>query len=239
MKAKSLLSGAGYNGEEIRIDLPGDAGKECTDILDIAKQNWEAVGLNIVVNQLSDDITVFWGSGKGSIHTNWELADGPDHLLYPSWVVPNEPERWAPLCGRLLQYAGTPLEYSEMDKSPWDRQPPRFNKLDPEYIGTPVEQIHTLYAQAIVEPDGVKRAQFAWQIWQIHEDQGPFFIGTVGDFPRIIIKSKKLRNVPTHDQLKLGGFVNPWAVPSPAITNPETWAFDIVARRLYLPYIQR
>ncbi len=56
-------------------------------------------------------------------------------------------------------------------------------------------------------------------------DEGPFFIGTVANYPRIIIKSKKLMNFPTKEQLKLGGFVNPWIIPYPAVTNTETWSY--------------
>jgi len=211
---------------EVRVDLPADAGKECLDVLEIAKKNWEDVALNVIVNQVTPTaFTPGWYAGDLTLHTNWEVGDGPDHLLYPSWVVPNEPDRWAPLCGRLLQYEGTSQENSEADKSPWDRQPPRFNKNDPEYKGTPIETIHTLYRQAIVETDEVKRAQFVWQMWDIHISDGPYFIGTTANYPRIIIKSKKMTNVPTHDQLRLGGFVNPWIIPYPAVTNTETWSF--------------
>lgn len=238
-KANALLDGLkmmkGADGKrtypdgskmEVSVDLPADAGKECTDVLEIAKKNWEAVGLNIIVNQITGTaFDALWHSGKGHIHTNWEVGDGPDHLLYPSWVVPNEPDRWAPLCGRLLQFAGTSSETTETDKSPWDRTPPRFNKNDPEYKGTPIEKIHGLYAQAILEPDEVKRASLVWQMWQIHEDSGPFFIGTVANYPRITIISTKVTNYPTHDQLKLGGFVNPWIIPYPAVVNPETWSY--------------
>lgn len=238
-KAEALLDEAGYkkgadgkraypdgSAMEVRIDLPADAGKECTDVLEVCKKNWEAVGLNIVVNQITGTaFDALWHAGKGRIHTNWEVGDGPDHLLYPSWVVPNEPDRWAPLCGRLLQYEGTSSETTEADKSPWDRQPPRFNKNDPQYVGTPIEKIHGLYRQAVIEPDEVKRAQLVWQMWDYHISDGPFFIGTVANYPRIIIKSLKMTNVPTHDQLKLGGFVNPWIIPYPAVTNTETWSF--------------
>jgi peptide/nickel transport system substrate-binding protein len=240
-KANSLLDGLnmakgsdGYrtfpDGSplEVRIDLPADAGKECTDVLEIAQKNWQAVGLNIIINQITGTaFDALWHSGKGQIHTNWEVGDGPDHLLYPSWVVPNEPDRWAPLCGRLLQFAGTSQENSEADKSPWDRTPPRFNKNDPEYKGTPIEKIHGFYAQAIIEPDEVKRAQLVYQMWDLHISDGPFFIGTVANYPRIIVVSRKMTNVPTHDQLKLGGFVNPWIIPYPAVTNTETWSFKM------------
>jgi peptide/nickel transport system substrate-binding protein len=211
---------------EVRIDLTSTASKEATDVLQLAQKNWQDVGLNIVINQITG--TAFdelWHAGKGRIHTDWEVGDGPDHLLYPSWVVPNEADRWAPLCGRKLQFEGTSQESSEADKSPWDRTPPRFNSNDPQYKGSVIEKIHGLYRQAIVEVDEVKRAALVWEMWDIHISDGPFFIGTVANYPRIIIKSLKMTNVPRKDQLKLGGFVNPWIIPYPAVTNTETWSF--------------
>jgi peptide/nickel transport system substrate-binding protein len=238
-KAKSLLDEigckAGADGKrtypdgsklEFRVDIPADANKEATDVLEIAKKNWEAVGLNVIVNQVTP--TAFndsWEAGKLGFHTAWEVGDGPDHLLYPSWVVPNERERWAPLCGNLMRFSDTPTEKIDVDKSPWERKPARFIKTDKDYVGTPVEKIHQIYAKAIVEPDEVKRASLVWDMWQIHMDQGPFFIGTVANYPKPKIVSRKLKGVPTHDQLKLGGFDNPWIIPYPAVTNPETWSY--------------
>ena len=238
-KAKSMLDAigckVGADGKrtypdgsklEVRIDVQADANKECLDVLELAKKNWEDIGLNMITNQVTP--TAFdeqWQSGQLTLRTNWEVGDGPDHLLYPSWVVPNEPTRWAPLCGRLLQFAGTPTEKLETDVNPWERKPPRFNKTDPAYVGTPIEEIHGIYAKAIIEPDEVKRASLVWDMWNIHEEQGPFFIGTVANYPRIIIVSRKLTNVPKKEQLKLGGFVNPWIIPYPAVTNTETWSY--------------
>jgi peptide/nickel transport system substrate-binding protein len=210
----------------ILIDVPADAGGECIKVLEIAEKNWKAVGLNLIINQMpGSEFDVRWKGGKGEIHTNWEVGDGPDHLLYPSWVVPNEPERWAPLCGRLLQYQGTDKETSEADKSPWDREPPRFNKNDPQYKGSAVEKIHALYEKAKIEVDEVKRMELVWQMNDIHMSEGTFFIGTVCNTPRIVIVSNKMENVPTKEQLKLGGFCNPWIIPYPAVVNPETFSF--------------
>ncbi|HEY9077124.1 MAG TPA: ABC transporter substrate-binding protein [Anaerolineaceae bacterium] len=211
---------------EFRVDVQADASKECTDVLEIAKKNWEAVGLNVVVNQVTpaafgDD----WEAGKLGFRTNWEVGDGPDHMLYPSWVVPNERERWAPLCGNLMRFSGTPTEKLDTDKSPWERKPARFIKTDKDYVGTPIEKLHQIYAKAVVEPDEVKRASLVWDMWQIHMDQGPFFIGTVANYPKPKIFSRKLKGYPKKEDLKLGGFDNPWIIPYPAVTNPETWSF--------------
>jgi peptide/nickel transport system substrate-binding protein len=238
-KAKTLLDKigckAGADGKrtypdgskfEFRVDVQADANKECTDVLDIAKKNWEAVGLSVVINQVTP--TAFdpdWNAGKLGFRTAWEVGDGPDHLLYPSWVVPNEPTRWAPLCGNLLRFSGTPTEKIDVDKSPWERKPARFIKTDKDYVGTPIEKIHGIYAKAIIEPDEVKRASLVWDMWQIHMDQGPFFIGTVANYPKPKIVSRKLKGVPKKEELKLGGFDNPWIIPYPAVTNPETWSY--------------
>jgi peptide/nickel transport system substrate-binding protein len=223
---------------EIRIDYPDPPTQDCLAVLQIAKQNWEAIGLKIVTNQVPGDMTTFWTSGQGEIRTDWEVSDGPDHLVYPSWVVPDEPERWAPLCGRTYQVRGTPLENTDCGIDPWSRVPPRYCAADPQYAGSTALTLQGLYDEAILETDELLRIQKVWQMDDLHLNQGPFFIGTVGDTPRIVIVSKNLENVPRKDQLFLGGFCNPWTVPYPAITNPETYSFNNL-HISYLPFIQK
>ena len=207
----------------------GNTSVEYTKVGEILQKNWKAIGLNVILNaQASAKYGEDWHAGLESMKAQWEVGDGPDHLVYPSWVVPDEIERWAPLCGMLRIQTGTPLENSEADKSPWDRQPPRFNKNDPQYKGSAVEKLHALYDQAVFEVDEMKRMQLVWQMNDIHINEGPFFLGTVANTPRIIILSKNLDNVPTRDQLKLGGFCNPWITPTPAMENPETFNFKNV-----------
>ena len=76
--------------------------------------------------------------------------------------------------------------------------------------------------------DDIERMELVWQMNEIHMTDGPYFLGTVANTPRIIIVSKNLTNVPTREQLKLGGFCNPWIIPYPAVTNPETYSFTNV-----------
>ena len=116
----------------------------------------------------------------------------------------------------------------KLDKSPWDRTPARFDVGDPEYAESQMPELHALYDQAIYEVDEIKRMELVWAMNEIHMTEGPYFIGTVCNTPRIIIVSKDLENVPTRDQLKLGGFCNPWIIPYPAIVNPETFSFKNV-----------
>lgn len=92
--------------------------------------------------------------------------------------------------------------------------------------GGPIEQLWATYDQSKVEPDPMKRHQLVWDMIKIHVAEGPFFQGTVANYPRIIMVKKGLMNVPKKEELAQGGFVNPWIHPTPAVYDPETWFWD-------------
>ena len=211
---------------DVIIEVGATASDACLATLAISKPNFEAVGLKIILNtQPQADLDQKWYSGQGSIHTDWEWADGPDFLVYPDPGTPTTHERWAPLCGVCFLYSGTPQEFDEANTSPWDRKPPRFNKNDVDYKGTVYEKLHETYRKAIIEPDTVKRTQIEYDLWQIHIDNGPMFLGSVANIGHPMVVSKKLENVPRQNQYKLGGWVFPWILPNMAMTNPETYSF--------------
>ncbi len=220
---REMPDGAKY---DLRVDNAADAAKECISVLEIATENWKAIGLNVVVNQIPPaEFGPTWRDGQLQFRTNWEVGDGPDHLLYPSWVVPNETERWAPLAGRRLELLGTEAAGQEKDVDPWERKPPRFNDDERDLIGEPVWKLQELYEVAKIEVDEMKRMSMVWEMINIHINDGPFYIGTVANYPRIIFVSNKLMNVPQKEELALGGFVNPWIIPYPAVVNTETYSF--------------
>jgi peptide/nickel transport system substrate-binding protein len=159
-------------------------------------------------------------------HTNWEVGDGPNHLVYPQWLVPIENTRWAPLEGQFYAVLGTPAEHQELNVNPWKRNPPR---MQPDPAG-PIAAIWKIYNQSKVEPDFMKRTQFVWKMIKIHVDQGPFFTGTVGNYPQVIVAKTDLRNIPRKENLAQGGFVNPWVHPTPAVYDPECWFWDSPAQ---------
>jgi peptide/nickel transport system substrate-binding protein len=217
---------------KITLDHPADAGPEHISKNELLAKDWQAIGIDAQLNphppQGWDND---WLSGKIMSTTAWEVGDGPNHLVYPQWLVPIEESRWAPLEGQFYNLRGTPKvsdkleELAEKDKNPWERTPPR---LEPDK-GGPIEQIWSIYDKTKVEPDAMKRNQLVWDMIKIHVDQGPFFMGTVANYPRIILVKQGLMNVPTHDDLAkwgLGGFVNPWIHPTPAVYDPEAWFYD-------------
>jgi peptide/nickel transport system substrate-binding protein len=154
--------------------------------------------------------------------TAWEVGDGPNHLVYPQWLVPMELERWAPLNGQWYAVRGTALDGQELDKDPYDRTPPR----EPAEEGGPVARLWEIYDRTKLEPDAMTRHRMVWDMIKIHIQDGPFFSGSVANPPRIVLVKKGLMNVPKRDDLALGGFVNPWIHPTPAVYDPETWYWD-------------
>jgi len=236
-KAKALLDGLGLkdtNGDgmrqfpdgsklTLRIDIPSNADDEYVQVDARKVRDWAAVGILVKSNPVPP--TSFddnWKAGKYMCHSAWEVGDGPNCLLYPQWMVPLEFSRWAPLQGSMYNAKGTKAYTSESNIDPWKRHPPR---IMPDK-GGPVEKLWSLYDQTKVEPDITKRDSLVWEMTKVHVDQGPFFQGTVANPSRVIVKKTGLKNVPTKENLFLGGFCNPWIHPTPAVYDVESFFWD-------------
>ncbi len=188
----------------------------------IAK-DWNAIGIKTALNPIpSTSIDELWATGKKMTNADWGVGDGPNHLVYPQWVVPMEPTRWAPLHGNWYLVKGTTREGAEADKDPYERTPPR---VGPE-PGSSIARLWDLYDQSKVEPDVNKRNKLVWDMIKIHVEDGPFFSGLSANTPAIVLVKKGLNNVPKRDDLALGGFVAPWIHPTPAVYDPETYYWD-------------
>jgi peptide/nickel transport system substrate-binding protein len=235
-KAKQLLDEIGCkegsdgmrtlpNGKplKLRLDYQADESDEHKTKDDHLVSDLKAVGVNMQMNpippQTYDDQ---WKSGKLMAHSNWEVGDGPNHLLYPQWLVPLEYTRWAPLEGQWYQQIGTSTNSKETNVDPWKRHPPR---MEPDKNG-PIQKMWDIYNKTKVEPDEMKRTQMVWDLIKIHISDGPFFQGTVANYPQAMYVKKDLRNVPKRENLAQGGMVNPWIHPTPAVYDPETYYWE-------------
>jgi len=214
---------------KITLDYKADANPQTVSMNELLAKDWQAIGLDA---QLSPHPPAGWNDEwfAGTLLSNagWGIGDGPNHLVYPQWLVPIEHERWAPLEGNFYGLRGTPKvsddlkELAEKDVSPWERKPPRL-EAEP---GGPVEQLWKIYDQTKVEADPMKRHKLVWDMIKIHVDHGPFVQGSVANFPRPFIVKSGLTNVPKKEDLALGGFTDPWIHPTPAVYDPETWFWD-------------
>ncbi|MGW5363904.1 ABC transporter substrate-binding protein [Actinopolymorpha pittospori] len=207
----------------ISLDYPANTVDEHKQKNAFLERDWKAVGINARQNPVAPDgASDQWKAGKLTSTTAWEVGDGPNHLVYPQWLVPIEPERYCPLEGQWYNVRGTPDEKRQLDVDPYKRTPPR---MEPEK-GGPIEQLWTIYDQTKVEPDEMKRTRLVWDMIKIHVEHGPFFQGSVANTPRVVLARKGLQNVPRKENLTQGGFANPWIHPTPAVYDPETFFWD-------------
>ncbi|HVX46550.1 MAG TPA: ABC transporter substrate-binding protein [Mycobacteriales bacterium] len=233
-KAKSLLADIGLkdtnndgylefpDGSKLTIDVPYSADISDTNgaIDDRLVADAKAVGIRMVRRPIpplsyGDE----WNAGKFMARTNWEISNDGSVLVYPQWTVPLEATRWAPLEGSWNLLAGSPTQKQEAHLPPAKRHPPRM----PPEKGSPVDRLTKLYNQTKLETDAMKRNQLVWKMFQIHITEGPFFIGSVANYPQVITHHVDLQNVPGRDNLALGGLTNPWGFPTPAAYETEAY----------------
>jgi peptide/nickel transport system substrate-binding protein len=152
-------------------------------------------------------------------HTNWEASNAGTILGAPAWLLPVSNSYWAPLEATWFTYTGTGKNSTELNVAPIKRHPPR---MKPD-AGGPIENLTKLYNQAIAESDAMKRNELVWQMIKIHVEQGPFFLGSTANYQGVTTKNRDLANVPKAENLALGGDINDWEAPSPAMYDPECW----------------
>jgi len=204
----------------ITVDYHADTDKQTIAQDELLARDWQAIGIDAKLNPIPpQSFETQWEGGDILSKADWGIGDGPNHLVYPQWLVPLEASRWAPLEGKMYELRGTKFEGTEKDVDPYKRQPPR---MDPE-PGGPVEQLTKIYDQSKLEPDPLKRMSMVWDMIKLHVQYGPFVQGTVANFPKALFWKDDLKNVPKHEDLALGGFTDPWIHPTPAVYDPESW----------------
>ncbi len=212
------------SGEELilRIDADAEAGEEYVHTNELVQEDWEAIGIQTMINPVDGaQLGIMDEQAEFDIRDSWELGDGPNHLVFPQWMVPIDQSRWAPLYGSWYAIQGTPQEDVDADKPPRERAP---TWEEPEE-GSFVVQLQEIYDKARVEADEEKRFEYVYEMINLHIEHGPVMIGTAGDYPRIGVKNVNLRNVPDSEDMAMGGFVNPWIMTQPASKLPSTWYF--------------
>jgi len=159
----------------ITVDYNATDDKQTVAQCELLARDWQAIGIDAKLNPVPDSAwETQWEGGTLLSKGDWGIGDGPNHLVYPQWLVPLEASRWAPLEGKMYELRGTKFEGTEKDVDPYKRQPPR---LDPE-PGGPVDQLTKIYDQSKVEPDPLKRMsmvghdQAACPIWTFRAGDG-------------------------------------------------------------------
>ncbi len=211
----------------VRLDYPADAAKEHVRKNEFLRRDWQAVGIRTEMNPVPPTAwSDMWSRGELMSNTAWEIGGG-GIMSWPSWVIPTIPDTWAPLHGQAyIMRSGEPKKLvEERDLDPWKRHPPWV--LPDE--GSPIDRLWRLYGRARTETDPANLNELLWQMCQVHVEEGPFFLGVVADYPQVILVHEDLQNVPQRSNLFLGGQINTWDIPVPAIYDPETWFWNNAA----------
>jgi peptide/nickel transport system substrate-binding protein len=213
----------------ITLDYTSDQGREIVSKNERLAADWVAIGIDARLNPIPPQgAKEAWIAGDKLSNAQWGVGDGPNHLVYPQWLVPIEEERWAPLTGTFYKLRGTEQvsaeleEIAQPDVDPYERNPPR----QPPEEGDPIDRLWEIYDKSRVEPDPMARHQLVWEMCRIHIEDGPFFQGSVSNAPYPFLVKNGLMNVPQQEDLALGGFCAPWIHPTPAVYDPETWFWD-------------
>ncbi|GAA2758816.1 ABC transporter substrate-binding protein [Actinopolymorpha rutila] len=234
-KAKAILDrigvvdtdGDGYREKPdgsklvVRLDYPADTARENIRKNDFLRQGWQSIGIRTEINPVPPTSwSDRWNRGELMSNTAWEIGGG-GIMSWPSWVIPTIPDTWAPLHGQayIMRSSDPAALRKESGVSPWKRRPPW---VLPEK-GGPIERLWNLYDRARLETDPLRRNRLLWDMCRVHIKDGPFFLGVVADYPQVILVHKELQNVPRRENLFLGGQINTWDIPVPAIYDPEAW----------------
>ena len=180
--------------------MPGD--KQTADIMDLMKEDWDAIGIETLLNQ-ADWGTLSERQRAGEVMMRaWGSAAG--------WGLLSAPTVWAPVENAEWTMGGMniALNYQSGGK-----------EGEPARPGSALEKLQQAYSKAVQALDPDSRNAALLEAYQIHLDEGPLTIGTVGEDPTPVVVSNRLRNVPTV------GLIGSWDMGFPATADPEQFYF--------------
>ncbi|MFN8444577.1 MAG: ABC transporter substrate-binding protein [Caldilineaceae bacterium] len=213
--AKSLLDEIGLkdvNGDGFRERADGtplelvvsvDQGdSQSVSAMALIKQDWEAVGLKTVV--APDEWSTFSQrvmAGEVMIRA-WGSA--------AAWGLVSAATVWAPVEGVTYCMGGARigLYYQTGGKEGIPARP-----------GSMLEKLQQRYTEVLSTVDPKEREAKLLKAYEVHIEDGPLYIGTIGDHPSALIVNNNLQNVPDF------GLVAGWDLSFPGTADPEQFYF--------------
>ncbi len=187
---------------ELIVDIPAtDTGS--IDRMDLVKEDWEAVGLKTVLNIIAGELVSARHLAGEIMIRAWGSA--------AAWGLVSAATVWTPIEGVTYSVGGARI--GDYYNSGGERGvAPR--------PGSMLEQLQDAYTEliSIVDPD--ERQARLLEAYQIHIDEGPITIGTIGEHPSPVIVKNNFRNVQDF------GLVAGWDLAFPGTADPEQFFFD-------------
>ena len=188
------------------IDLNTWGGERVRHLADqIARDNWRAVGVNTILNNVQNQASGIDRANKGLFMIRGVQIAEMDIWKNPSLIFPVQAGSggvWAfPLQGLWFSSGGQ-------------------EGIQPD-PGSPGFRLLELYQRGVNESDEVKRQEILFQAFDIHINQGPFLLGATGDQKMPVVVKNTFHNVPEF------GILGSWTVASPGSQHPEQFWIEL------------
>ncbi len=187
---------------ELIVDIPAaDTGS--IDRMDLVKEDWEAIGLKTVLNIIAGEVVSARHLAGEIMIRAWGSA--------AAWGLVSAATVWTPIEGVTYSIGGARI--GDYYNSGGERGvAPR--------PGSMLEQLQDAYTELISIVDPAERNAKLLEAYQIHIDEGPITIGTIGEHPSPVIVKNNFRNVQDF------GLVAGWDLAFPGTADPEQFFFD-------------
>ncbi|MCY4070775.1 MAG: ABC transporter substrate-binding protein [Chloroflexi bacterium] len=187
---------------ELIVDIPAaDTGS--IDRMDLVKEDWEAVGLKTVLNIIAWEVVSARHLAGEIMIRAWGSA--------AAWGLVSAATVWTPIEGVTYSIGGARI--GDYYNSGGERGvAPR--------PGSMLEQLQDAYTELISIVDPEERSAKLLEAYQIHIDEGPITIGTIGEHPSPVIVKNNFRNVQDF------GLVAGWDLAFPGTADPEQFFID-------------
>jgi peptide/nickel transport system substrate-binding protein len=186
---------------ELIVDVP-ITDQQSIDAMDLVKEDWEAVGLRTTINAI-DGTVIGQRSSNGEIMLRaWGSAC--------AWGLVSAPPVWTPIEGVSYCMGGQRigLWYQTGGEQGIAPRP-----------GSMLEQLQDAYTKLIQIVDPEERTRELLKAYEIHINEGPIHMGTVGEHPSPAVVKKNFRNVSDF------GIPGPWDLGFPGTACPEQFFF--------------
>ncbi|WDR05534.1 ABC transporter substrate-binding protein [Devosia rhodophyticola] len=187
---------------QLIIDMPTDD-PETNSIMDLMKEDWDGIGIETILNPIAGSEMTVRAQNREMMIRSWPSASGWGLLSAATVWAPIEGVEWCVggiNLGRYYQSGGT------------EGTAPR--------PGSMLEKLQKAYGDAVAIVDPAERDKALLAAYEIHLDEGPVSLGTIGEHPSPVVVSNRLHNV--QDTGLLGG----WDLGYPGTADPEQFYFS-------------
>ncbi|MEM7737490.1 MAG: ABC transporter substrate-binding protein [Deinococcota bacterium] len=173
------------------------------DTVDLIKQDWEAIGLRTTINTADPNVIDDRANAGEVMIRAWGSA--------AAWGLISAPTVWAPVEGFLWSIGGVRMGQHYQTGG---------NQGVAPRPGSALEQLQAAYSEVITLADPEARNARLLEAYQIHIDEGPLTIGTIGEHVSPVVVKNNFRNVQDT------GLVASWDLGFPGTADPEQFFFD-------------